>query len=66
MDTTTYESPTQVDFYRHHDTDALRRLVNRLTSDSLYMETHGGKGLASEAMLMANAAWAQLVLQGAA
>ena len=59
-------SPSDIDFYEAHETEALRKLVERSTNDSAYMASNGHDAMADEAMRMANAAWGQLVLRGEA
>lgn len=59
-------SPTDIRYFANHDSDTLRRIVERYTADSFAMAANGGDLVAADAMGIANNAWFELALRGEA
>lgn len=66
-DTVQTISPTEVDYYADHTTEALERIVASYTDQSLSIALGSGADhpLSIEAMQIANAAWFQIELREA-
>ena len=67
MNNTATISPTEVEFYANHTDDSLRTIKAKYTADSAYIAQFSGADhpLSVEAMRIANAAWAALVIRNA-